>query len=65
MLFDQKLLVRATNSIAGIVYEIRNASVGTKISLQHISTVPVEKKFGVTRMNAGRHHTLSSVIKTM
>jgi hypothetical protein len=51
-LFDQKLLVHATNSIAGILYEIRNASVGTKISLRRISTVPVGKKFGVTRMHA-------------
>jgi hypothetical protein len=39
-LFDQKLSIHATNSIAGILYTIRNAPVGTKISLQGISTVP-------------------------
>jgi hypothetical protein len=39
--------------------------VGTKISLQRISTVPVEKNFSVTRMYAGRHQTLSTIIETM
>jgi hypothetical protein len=38
-LFDQKLLIHATNSIAGILYEIRNAPQGTKIFLQRLSTV--------------------------
>jgi hypothetical protein len=64
-LFNQKLLIHATNSIAGIFYEIRNVPVCTKISLQHISTVPVEKKFGVTRMHARRHQTFSAIIKSM
>jgi hypothetical protein len=64
-LFDQKLLVHAINSIAGILYEIRNAPVDTNISLQRISTVPVERKIGVARMHAERHQTLSAIIKTM
>jgi hypothetical protein len=59
------LLIHDTNSIAGILYEIRNAPQGTKISLQRLSTVPLEKRFGMTRMHAGRHQTLGAIIKTM
>jgi hypothetical protein len=43
-MFDDKLLVHATSTIAGIVYEIE--LVRTPISPQQISTVPVENKFG-------------------
>jgi hypothetical protein len=64
-LFDQKLLIHASDSIAGILYEIRNVPQGTKVTLQWLSTVPVEKEFGVTRMHAGRHPTLTAIIKTM
>jgi hypothetical protein len=64
-LFDQKLFVHAINSIARILYEIRKVPVGTKMSLQLISTVSVKKKFGVTRMYARRYQTLSTIIKTM
>jgi hypothetical protein len=41
ILFDHKLLMHSTNSIARIRYEVRTGK-GT-ISLQRISTVPVEK----------------------
>jgi hypothetical protein len=58
------LLIHATNSIAGILYEIRNAPQGIKISLQWLSTVPVEKNFGVTIMHRGRHQTLAAIITT-
>jgi hypothetical protein len=54
-LFDQKLLIHAINSIAGIFYEIQNAPQETKISLQGLSTVPLEKKLGVTKMHMRRH----------
>jgi hypothetical protein len=64
-LFDQKMLIHAINSLAGILYEVRNAPHGTKISLQWMSTVPAEKKLGVTRVHAGRHQTLAAMIKTM
>jgi hypothetical protein len=53
LLFDDKLPIHATNTTAGIVYEIKRAR--TPISLQQISAVPVEKKFGKTRMHAGVH----------
>jgi hypothetical protein len=64
-LFDQKLLIHATNSISGILGEIRNTPQGTKISLQRLSTVPLENSFSVTRMHAGRNHTLAAIIKAM
>jgi hypothetical protein len=44
LMFDWELLRHATNTTAGIVYEIKLARM--PISLQRISTVPVEKKFG-------------------
>jgi hypothetical protein len=61
--FDRKLLVHATNSIVGMVYEIKRVKV--PISLQPISTVPLEKKFGATRLHAGVHQTLGELVKTM
>jgi hypothetical protein len=62
-LFDRDLLMHASNSIAAIVFEIRIAK--GELSLQRISTVPLEKKFGVTRMHARTHQTLSAIVKTM
>jgi hypothetical protein len=47
LLFDRNLLVYTTNSIVGIVCEIKRAK--EPISLQRISTVPLEKKSGPTR----------------
>jgi hypothetical protein len=57
------LLIHATNTIAGIVYEIKLAR--TPISLQRISPVPVEKKFGKTRMHACVHQTVVELVKIM
>jgi hypothetical protein len=48
LLFDRKLLVYTINNIVGIVYEIKRAE--EPISLQRVSTVPLEKKFGATRL---------------
>jgi hypothetical protein len=62
-LFDYKLLIYATNTIAIIVYEIKLTT--TLISLQRISTVPVEKRSGRARMHADVHQTVVGLIKTM
>jgi hypothetical protein len=62
-LFDRKLLVHAINTIATLVHEIKIAK--GPISLQRISTVPVEKLFGVTRLHAGTHQTLAGIMRTM
>jgi hypothetical protein len=56
LMFDYKLLMHVTNTITGIVYEIELAR--TPISLQQISTVPVEKKFDKARMHAGVRQTV-------
>jgi hypothetical protein len=63
VLFDRKLLMHTTNSIVAIVNEISSAK--TEISLRRISTSPLENKFGVTRIHAGVHQTLSEILKTM
>jgi hypothetical protein len=63
LLFDDKLLMHATNSLAGIMYEIKIAV--KPISLRRISTTPVENRFGRTRMHAGVHQTMADLIKTM
>jgi hypothetical protein len=56
-------MMHATNSISGIVREIKNAT--KPISLQRISTTPVERRFGRTRVHAGVHQTLAGLVKTM
>jgi hypothetical protein len=61
LLFDHKLLVHTTNNIVGIVYEIK--WVKEPISLPRISTVPLEKKFGATRVHVGVHQTLGELVK--
>jgi hypothetical protein len=61
--FNHKLSTHATNTIAGIVCEIKLAR--TPISLQRISTVPVEKKSGETRMHGGAHQTVVELVRTM
>jgi hypothetical protein len=63
LLFDRKLVMHATNTIAGIVYEIKKAT--KPISLQRASTVPVGEKFGKIRMHAGVHQTVVELVKTM
>jgi hypothetical protein len=63
LMFDYKLLIHATNIITGIVYQIKLAR--TPISLQRISTVPMEKKSGKTKMHEGVHQTVVELIKTM
>jgi hypothetical protein len=55
------LLIHATDTIVGIVYEIKLAR--TPISLQRISFVPVEKKFAETRMHAGVHQMVVELVK--
>jgi hypothetical protein len=62
-MFGYKLLIHATNTIAGFVYEITLAR--TPISLQRISIVPVKKKFDKTRMQAGVHEMVVELSKTM
>jgi hypothetical protein len=62
-MFDYKLLIHPTNAIARIVYEIKPAR--TPISLQQISTAPVEKKFGKTRMHATVHQAVIGLVKTI
>jgi hypothetical protein len=63
ILFDRKLLMHATNTIAAIVYEISNAK--TFISLRRALTNPLENRFGQTRIHAGVHQTVSAIVKTM
>jgi hypothetical protein len=63
LMLDSKLLIHATNTIAGTVGEIQLAR--TPISLLRISTGPVEKKFGKRRMHAGVHQTVVELIKKM
>jgi hypothetical protein len=55
--------MHATNSIGEILYEIKIAK--KPISLQRISTTPVERRFGRTRMHAGVHQTMSGLVKAM
>jgi hypothetical protein len=52
-----------TDSISGIVYEIKTAK--KPISLQRVSTVPVERRVGRTRRHAGVHQTLVKLVETM
>jgi hypothetical protein len=63
IMFDRKLLIHATNSIEGLYYEVATAK--TDVSLQRASTVPVEKRFGKTRMHAGGHQDMSGIVKTL
>jgi hypothetical protein len=53
-MFDYKLLIHVTSIIAGIMDEIK--LVRTPISVQRISIVPAEKKFGKTGMHASVLH---------
>jgi hypothetical protein len=55
--------MHATNSIGGILYEIKITK--NRISLQRISTTPVESRFGRTRMHAGVHQTMAGLVKAM
>jgi hypothetical protein len=55
--------VRTTNSIVGIVSEIKRAK--KPIFLQRISTMPLEKKFSTTRLHAGVHQTLGEIVETI
>jgi DNA helicase IV len=63
ILFDRKLLMHATNTIAAIVYKISN--VKTDMSLRRASTTPLENRFGQTRIRAGVHQTVSAIVKIM
>jgi hypothetical protein len=62
ILFDRKLLMHPTNTIAAIVYEISNAK--TNISLRRASTIPLENRFGQTKIRAGVHQAMSAIVKT-
>jgi hypothetical protein len=55
--------MHATNTIAGVVYEIKKVT--KPISLQCPSTLLVEKKFGKKRMHTGVHQTVVELLKTM
>jgi hypothetical protein len=63
LMLDYKLLIHSANIIAGIMSEIK--LVKEVISLQRISIIPVEKKFGKTKMHSGVHKTIVELIKTM
>jgi hypothetical protein len=63
ILFDRKLMMHATNTIAAVVYEIRNAK--PDISLRRDSTTPLENRFGQITIIAGVHQKVSAIIKTM
>jgi hypothetical protein len=56
ILFDRKLFIQATNTIAAIVHEINNAK--ADISLRRASTTPLKNQFGQTRIHAGVHQTV-------
>jgi hypothetical protein len=62
-LFNRKLLMHASDSVASIIFEIKTAK--HPISLQRLMTTPVEKKFGVTRVHAGTHQTMEGLLSTM
>jgi hypothetical protein len=62
-LFDRRLVIHAINTVSTIIYEMIIAE-GT-ISLQRLGTVCVEKLFGVTRLHAGTHQTVSAMLGTM
>jgi hypothetical protein len=53
----------AMTTIRGIVFETHH--VPTPISLRRISTVPLEKLFGLTRLHVKTHQTMSAINKTM
>jgi hypothetical protein len=55
--------MHATNTITGIVYQVKKAI--KSISFQRASTVPVEKEFGKIKMRAGVHQTAVELVKTM
>jgi hypothetical protein len=63
ILFDFKLLMHATNTIAAIVYETSNPK--TDISLRRASITPLENRFGQTRIRASVHQTVSAIVKIM
>jgi hypothetical protein len=63
LMFEDKFLIHATNTILGIVYKIKR--VRMPISLRRISTLLVAKKFGKTRPHAGVHQTVAEFIKMM
>jgi hypothetical protein len=55
--------MHTTDTIAAIVYEIRNAK--TDISFRRASTTPLENRFGRTRIRVSVHETVSEIVKTM
>jgi hypothetical protein len=63
ILFDRKLLMHLTSTIAAIVYEISNAK--TDISLRRASITPLENRFGQTRIRTCVHHTVPAIVKAM
>jgi hypothetical protein len=64
-LFDRKLVRHGSNTIAAIIHEIDQLHPGELLSLQRLSTVPVEKLFGITRLHAKTHQTLSGILKAL
>jgi hypothetical protein len=62
-LFEKNWLMHATNTLEGIIYEIQQAR--KPISLQRITTVPLEKVFGITRLHAHTQQTMENGIRQM
>jgi hypothetical protein len=62
-LFDQKLLIHGINTIVALLHFIKSSN--GEIYLDRIGTAPLEKKFGMTRLHARTHQTMSSILKTM
>jgi hypothetical protein len=64
-MFDRKLIRHATNTIATLVYEMEHLPIGEILSLQRLSTVPVEKLFGRARLRAKTHQTMTGILDAM
>jgi hypothetical protein len=65
-MFDRKMLMHAINTINAILCVMADDMWNTHdLSLQRFGTVPVEKRFGRTRLHAGVHQTVSVIIRTM
>jgi hypothetical protein len=65
-MFDRKMLMHGINTINAVLCVMDDKEWNTKdMSLQRFGTVPVEKKFGRTRLHAGVHQTMSGIIGTM
>jgi hypothetical protein len=60
-----EILRNAMNTIAAIIFEIAHLYASQSLSLQRIAAVPVEKLFGITRLHAKMHQTMSRILEGM